>query len=739
MKINLPSLSTLLLLVSFTACKKNLDAVTTGNSEPLEVEMSTTTSATSTTTDTIAVNIKGNSTGFVKDSATSHWNNRIASLAGIVTIGNLKWKSDYSASSIYASFQHGSGFTNTHTDSCANQMAPNIVLQYGSLAAGTTNTSIGDATYGGRNINLFGLDSGCTYDFILLSSRTATNAVMTITSQGKSASVNVSNNCSGNAIISGLVPSSGKITINLHGATAISNTMLNGFYLVKHGTTTTSTSGTTSSTVSLLSRTADNFVPSYYDGFKWGTNLGYYANGWSDEAIAGLVSSAKGNTLRTTLAESFVQTYGYNIRLNAFKTYNASLNLKNLVCFIEGPSAAHLEGVTYPNSSAPSKLFKNMYTPIWNADSTVNPNNYFAIYVYNLVKTYGPYIRFWEVINEPDYTGAIPSNWLNRAPYPSELPNLQAPVYNYIRLLRIAYEVIKKYNHNSYVCPGGIGYSPFLDCLLRYSDNPTDGTVTSAYPRTGGAYFDVVSFHLYPFYSLKAWNNTKGGFDYFYTSDYAKDKITDYKKDFETVLSKYGYNGSTKPKKYFIITEMNVGRRSTSSYYGAEDFQRNFVIKALINAQKNNLLSVNIFSTGDKMDEPAAGTTVANGYNLMGLYLNLTKYTPGTELLSVEGKAWKTYGSLLTNAVYDPGKTAAMNIPSNMDGAAFKTGTGYTYALWAKATVNQSEAASATYSFPSGFGLSSVKRYEWDYSVSAKVTTQSSSNITLTGAPSFFQ
>jgi hypothetical protein len=305
--------------------------------------------------------------------------------------------------------------------------------------------------------------------------------------------------------------------------------------------------------------------------------------------------------------------------------------------------------------------------------------------------------------------------------------------------MRIAYEVVKKYNPNSYVCPGGIGYSPFLDCLLRYSDNPSNGSVTTAYPKTGGAYFDVVSFHLYPFYSLKAWNNTKAAFDFFYTSDYAKDKISDYKKDLESVLSKYGYNGSTKPKKYFIITEMNVSRRPTSSYYGSDDFQRNFIIKALITAQKNNLVSVNIFSTGDKIDEPAAGTLVANGYNLMGLYLNLTKYTPGNQLLSVEGKAWKTYGTLLSNGVYDATKTAAMNIPSNMDGAAFRTGSTYTYVLWAKAIVNQSEAASATYTFPSGFGMTSIKRYEWDYSVTSKITTQSASGISLTGAPSFFQ
>ena len=54
-----------------------------------------------------------------------------------------------------------------------------------------------------------------------------------------------------------------------------------------------------------------------------------------------------------------------------------------------------------------SKLWQGMYEPIWDNGENgtpVNDANRFALYVWTIVNTYGPYIRFYEIINEPDYT-----------------------------------------------------------------------------------------------------------------------------------------------------------------------------------------------------------------------------------------------------------------------------------------------------------------------------------------------
>src|SRR5690606_30016976 len=122
---------------------------------------------------------------------------------------------------------------------------------------------------------------------------------------------------------------------------------------------------------------------------------------------------------------------------------------------------------------------------------------------------YGEHVRFWEIWNEPDLTGfwdngnkSRADSWWNSPPGPDALNNLKAPVYSYIRMMRIAYEIIKKIDPDDYVTTGGIGYTAFLDALLRYTDNPDGGKVTPEYPLQGGAYFDVLSYHCYPAYSL---------------------------------------------------------------------------------------------------------------------------------------------------------------------------------------------------------------------------------------------
>ncbi len=470
--------------------------------------------------------------------------------------------------------------------------------------------------------------------------------------------------------------------------------------------------------------------------------MGYYSTGWNDEKLAGIISKAGGQTIRPTLPDHFIEQWGINVRLNAFNYYTGTLGMRDLVCFVEGPSDAHRDWTTYPGSSQPSKLFANLYQPIWNPDGTVNQNNYYAWYIYRLVQTYGSHIRFWEVVNEPDFVNGVnPSEWLTRPPLPAETANTLAPFYHYIRMLRITWEVVKKYNPDDYVTPGGIGYTEYLDALLRYTDNPADGSVTSQYPHKGGAYFDVLSYHVYPSWFLRRWDNSSGGFRYMNTSDHAVNQMISHKNGMESVLTKYGYNGASHPRKHFILTEVNVSRRTSDWQYSSDEMQRNFGIKALVLAQKNNISQVHFFGVGEGVNAPDPSASVSSGvaYGLMGLYENLNRDAPGSEKLTQQGRGLTTTTQLLSGFQYDASRTAAMNLPASAEGGAFVKDGAYVYVLWAKALTDRSENASAVYSFPTAWNMADVERFEWDYSSTARVARLSSQGISLGGSPSFFR
>ncbi|WP_190300392.1 carbohydrate-binding protein [Rufibacter hautae] len=434
-----------------------------------------------------------------------------------------------------------------------------------------------------------------------------------------------------------------------------------------------------------------------------------------------------------------MERWGYAIRLNEFKYYAIDLGMKDVTVFLEGPSEAHRDLTTYPGCTYSSKSFKNLYEPIWLSNGTVNPNNYYANYVYKLVQTYGPYVKNWEVVNEPDLGSATRSNWLTRAPLPAEMSNFRAPFFSYLRMLRITWEVVKKYNPDDFVTPGGIGYPEFLDAMMRYTDNPNGGAVSSQYPHKGGAYFDMVSYHVYPAYNLRKWDSNVGGFVYLHNSDYAAAQVITHKNWLEAVLLKYGYNGATYPKKHFIVTETNMNRRTIDWRYGSDELQRNFGIKAMVLAQKNGIRQIQVYGVGEAMNAPAAGTTITSDYKLMGLYENLTRDTYGNEKLTPVGKGFKTTSLLIKDYTYDAGRTAALNLPASVEGGAFVKNGEYVYVLWAKNPNDKTETYSQPYSFPAGLNIAKVDRFEWDFYATAKNTQQLSTNITLNSTPSFFK
>jgi hypothetical protein len=486
-------------------------------------------------------------------------------------------------------------------------------------------------------------------------------------------------------------------------------------------------------------KTANEYVKPYTENFMYGNNMGYYGGAWKDEQLAELINKAGGRTLRPTLPDHFIEKYGINVRLNTFNYYTGTLGMKEIVCFVEGPSDAHRDKTIYAGNTVSSKLFANLYQPVWNVDGTVNQNNYYAYYIYRLVQAYGNHIRFWEVVNEPDYvSGANPANWLTRAPLPSETKNTLAPFYHYIRMLRITWEVVKKYNPDDYVTPGGIGYPEYLDALLRYTDNPADGSVTAQYPNKGGAYFDVVSYHVYPAYFLRIWDNTIKGFKFLHTSDYAAGQVITHKDKMEAVLQKYGYNGTTYPRKHLIVTETNISRRTSDWRYSSDEMHRNFGIKVMVLAQKNSIKQLHMYSLGESANAPDPTISVSDPYKLMGLYENLARDTPGYEKLTQQGKGFRTVTQFLSGARYDGARTGAMNLPAGVEGGAFVKDGKYTYVLWAKAQTDKSEYASATYSFPASLNIVSVNRHEWDYPFTSKIVQQTAQNIALNGSPVFF-
>lgn len=508
-----------------------------------------------------------------------------------------------------------------------------------------------------------------------------------------------------------------------------------------------------------ISYTANTTVPAYNNFFEYGTNMGYYGPGWNDISLSNIaagnvslnIPGINSKTFRIPLPEDFLEFWGYDVRINEFNHY-ASLGVKDNTIFLAGTATAHRDNTDY--GCGQTWMWANMFTPIWDGGANgtpINDTNYYALYVYKTVTRYKDYTKFWEIINEPDYDisgngwkdPGQPGNWWDANPNPCALVNIKAPVFHYVRLLRISYEVIKSIDPTAYITVGGIGYASFLDAILRNTDNPVDGSVTAEYPLKGGAYFDVLSFHNYPMYALMYWDNSILNFAYKRHSDAAAEEFIKVKNKMETVLTTYGYNNTTYPAKHFISTETNIPQKALGDYIGSDQAQTNYVMKTLVEAQKNNIRQLYYYTLGD-------ATTVADAiapYDVMGLYKKLEGVGPLTnggiygQQYNSSGIGFRTTSDLLHNYRYDEARTTGMTLPSNIGGAAFKNDAGnYRYALWAKTTVDRSESASASYSFPAALGLGTqMVMREWDYSITNVNHNVGSTNINLSGTPVFLE
>jgi hypothetical protein len=444
--------------------------------------------------------------------------------------------------------------------------------------------------------------------------------------------------------------------------------------------------------------------------FRHGLNMGDPNPSFTDndDGLLGAQSGADSNRIK--LPEYFLAQWGATVRTDAAASYFTN-GMSSLVCFLIGPTQAHS---TAPAGSSDDTLEQyiplNLDEPIWNSDGTVNPNNYWAAYVSEVVTTYQPWIHIWEVWNEPDWVSdyATTEGWATAAPTVADLPRFNGSIFDYIRMLRITTEVAKKIDPTAQIALGGIGYPNFLSAIVRYTDNPTDGSVTSDYPSLGGAYFDVMNFHYYPLYAQG-------------NSDAAVAGFLSLKSQFGAVLTQAGITGKT-----WNATETGAPRYAVGGYPGGDDYAKNYVMKVMLQAQLAGMIGVDWF---DLSDSAAAGAST-DSYSYMGLYDDVSALTSTTMATRTDtGVAYSTIGKLLKGARADAAKTTALALPSSVAGGAFVTADGHeAYALWA--TTTSGEAATATYSLATAGGATG---YAWDYAQTGtmQALTPTGGNIAL--------
>ena len=497
--------------------------------------------------------------------------------------------------------------------------------------------------------------------------------------------------------------------------------------------------------------TANDQVPGIDVPFRVGVNPSFHNTDWTDQKLADIAAGnpalglpgAGMKAFRVPLGELFLEYFGYDIRVAAFEHY-ASLGMGEHTVFLQEPSVAHRDQTEYcPGDN--SRLFANMYLPIYDGGANGTPyndENYAARYVYETVNTYKAHVKIWEIWNEPDFdfssrawlSQGEPGNWYETVPDPCDY-KLKAPIYHYIRFLRISYEMTKLADPDALVAIGGLGYESFLDLVLRHTDNPDGGAVSADFPLTGGAYFDVLSYHSYPHYdgSVRYWNNAINNFTYTRHSDAAVAGTYRLGDKFVNRLQQYGY-GSTYPEKHVIITEANIPRKPFDEYMGSASAQRNYAMKMQVKAYEKDLRQLHFYDLAD-----ATSYTAANSWlDMTGLYQQISNTQPYQAEINESGIGCRTTTEVLWGLQFDAAATQQLALPDHLDGAAFTDATGvHTFAMWAKTQTDRSEAAEALYDLPAGFGYTSLVRRRWDYGQTGAAANISPQGIQLTGSVQF--
>ena len=484
-----------------------------------------------------------------------------------------------------------------------------------------------------------------------------------------------------------------------------------------------------------------NYLP-YSGKYGYGLNPGYYGDRWSTQQIIDLGKNIGSHTWRMKLTDDFLTQWGVDI-LKPDYQHLQDIGATDITAFIGEPHVSHRWDTSFYNGyDSITKTFRGLYEPVWLSQSVINPANTFAKHVYDVATKY-PIVKFWEIINEIDYTWSsggwlgdneppTPGSWFDHDPVAEELVNFRAPIPYYVRMLRIAYEVIKTVQPNDYICTGGIGNRSFLAALLRNTDNPDGGKVTADYPYTAGAYFDVLSFHTYPEFLLKKWSNDNGGgFIYNRHSDAAIAAHMKVKGWMDSILNVNGYNGVKYPKKHFIVTETGMSRVMDNDNYGSNEGQKNYQMKLHVKTLIDGRIKQNYwFQTGDKPG--------VDHWDLFGCHYYFGDKTKAT--ITDQGIGMQTTSELLYDRVFDSAATKALQLKSTIDGGAFRGSEGLMYVLWAKTSQDLKEVAGDTFKFPGvDPGRYNVTIKKWNWSRNGSVTTNTSTIVAVNETPQFYQ
>ncbi len=501
--------------------------------------------------------------------------------------------------------------------------------------------------------------------------------------------------------------------------------------------------------------TANEVVPEYNASFGQGINFGWYQN-WTDEDLArlstgstdGQVRGIGVNALRPALFSWFLEQHGYGVRESTFKFYD-QLGAKNNVAIIGHPNDEEQSTTDYCGDGVPSMLHRGMWEPIWDGGANGTPyndNNLYAKHVYKTVMVYGDEVRFWEVWNEPDinYSGngwkdrRFEGNWYDNDPEPCELM-IHAPIQAYVRMLRITWEIVKSIDPNDYVAIGGVGFPSFMDAIMRHTDEEGSGAVTGENPLLGGAYFDAISYHIYPHLedAFREWNNDKLQWDYHRHSDRAIKGVGDKLKGFEKTAADYGYDGKKYPKKVTLCTEVNLPRRGfdlEAANLSSVQMQRNFILKLLARSQEWGMTQLHPYQLADNKKPENAEFE----FDLMGFYRFIDNVpTLAQARVTETGVAYRTYSTFLRDASAESYITDKLDLQPQQGGVGYKLKDGQeAFVLWAETTADGNEWVTTEYSVPADLVAAGYRVAEWNFSEDPK-SEPLTEKLTLTGTPVF--
>ncbi|KYQ90421.1 hypothetical protein DLAC_09040 [Tieghemostelium lacteum] len=301
----------------------------------------------------------------------------------------------------------------------------------------------------------------------------------------------------------------------------------------------------------------------------------------------------------------------------------------------------------------------DIYQDIWvsGQPGTVNPGNSFALCVSKMVKTYKADVKIYEVYNEPDWVANWQDTltWNVSAPTNSQLARFDGDIYTYNRLLRIVWEVAKYFDPTCFIAPGGLGYTTFLDAILRYTDSASNTNPSN----TGRNYIDAMSTHFYPIYATNK-NN----------SDQYMKAYQNHQNAFQQVCKKYNFNPSI-----WIVTEVGVSTQTIGGYYGSDLIARNFFLKLPSYSVKSGVRQNHIFVLSDDNGS-------SDAHSRMGLYFDYANKPTAT--IKESTKALKTWDYHLFDKTLDQAKTIEFQskLPSGVIVFAYSNSTSTCYLIW---------------------------------------------------------